>query len=301
MTKFALPALILIVFGLFYVSLPQTPYEPVEVADAPAAPAAPPAQASSTVTEPAKESAKEAARDDRQQQLATAIDGIRAELKRLSDDASATNDKIAQAAALRSDVESSKSDIDNTAQFFRDQIGALRADQAKALNDAREAGDKAAQALRQEIAASQGKLADQLGETLKANAARAEALTQRVDTMRKDVDAIKKSLDESRDAAFNVSPGLALVVALAALVLGPFVARQLTANQLAAARQQAQADAVERTRRDQANIVNNPPLAPTAAEPPHEDRPHHDAAATADPASAPHHDDNPPPQDREKA
>ncbi len=297
MTKFALPALILIIFGLFYTAVPQTPYEPVDVADEPAAPA--PARPS--VTEAPKEIVKEPVKDDRQQQLAAAIDGIRAELKRLSDDASATNDKIAQAAALRSDVESSKSSIDSAAQYVRDQIGALRADQTKALNDAREAGDRASQALRQEIAASQGKLADQFGEKLKATTSRAEALTQRVDAMRKDVDEIKKGLDESREAAFNVSPGLALVVALAALVLGPFVARQLTANQLAAARHQAQADAAERTRREQASTATTAPLAPTVAEPPHEDLRSHDAVTTSDEAGVLQHDDNPSPQDREKA
>ena len=306
MTKFALPALVLIIFGLFYFFVPQTPYEPVEVADAPAAPA----QVSPTVAEPAKEPAKETAKepareppkDDRQPQLTTAIDSIRAELKRLSDDAKATNDKIAQATALRSDVENSKSSIDNTAQVLRDQIATLRADQTKALNDAREAGDKTAQALRQEVTAAQGKLADQLGETLKTNTARAEALSQRVDAMRKDVDDIKKNVEESRDSAFNVSPGLALVVALAALVLGPFLARQLTANQLAAARQQAEADAAERARRDRANAVTNPPLAPSsAAGPPHEDLPHsHDVPPTGE-AEASHHDgDQPTSQDREK-
>ncbi len=300
MTKFALPALVLIIFGLFYFFVPRTPYEPVEVADAPAAPA----QVILPVSEPAKEKepTAEPARDDRQQQIATAIDGIRAELKRLSDDARATNDKVAQATALRSDVENSKSSIDNAAQFVRDQIGAMRADQTKALNDAREAGDKAAQALRQEITASQGKLADQLGETLKANTARAEALSQRVDAMRKDVDDIRKTIDESRDAAFNVSPGLALVVALAALLLGPFVARQLTANQLAAARQQAEADAAERIRRNHAVTETNPPLAPSSVASPHEDTPHHsDVVATTDEAPASHHDDAPPTsQDREK-
>lgn len=302
MTKFALPALVLIIFGLFYFAAPQTPYEPVEVADAPAAPA----QVSPTVTEPAKETAKEIAKepakDDRQQQLATAIDGIRAELKRLSDDAKASNDKIAQATALRSDVESFKSSIDNAQQFVRDQVGSLRADQTKALNDAKEAGDKAAQALRQEVTAAQGKLADQLGETLKANTARAEALSQRVDAMKKDVDDIKKNSEESRDAAFNVSPGLALIVALAALVLGPLVARQLTANQLAAARQQAEADAAEGARRNQASTVTNPPLAPSsAAEPPHEDLPHNRDVPPTGEAEASHHDgDQPTSQDREK-
>jgi hypothetical protein len=302
-TKFALPALVLIIFGLFYFSVPpQTPDEPVDAA----APLAAPAQDNRAVAEPAKETVKETAkepvRDDRQQQLATAVDSIRAELKRLSDDAKASNEKIAQATALRSDVENSKSSIDSAAQFVRDQIGALRADQTKALNDAREAGDKAAQTLRQEVAASQGKLADQLGETLKANTARAEALAQRVDAMKKDVDDIKKNLDESRESAFNISPGLAIIVALAALVFGPLVARQLTANQLAAARQQAEADAVAAARRNRVDTVANPPLAPSHATPPHEDPPHHrNDAATTDEASASHHDDDQPTaQDREK-
>lgn len=308
-SKFALPALVLIIFGLFYFAAPQTPYEPVEVADVPAAPA----PISPTVTEPAKEPAqvaakepvRETARDDRQQQLPGAIDGIRAELKRLSDEAKATNDKLAQATALRSDVENSKSSIDNAQQFIRDQIGALRADQTKALNETREAGDKAAQTLRQEVAASQAKLADQLGETLKANTARAEALAQRVDAMRKDVDDIKKSIDESRESAFNVSPGLAIIVALAALVLGPLVARQLTANQLAAARQQAEAEAAAAAtaaRRNRVDTEMNPPLAPSSVTPPHEEPPHRDDTATTHEASALHHDGDPPTsQDREKA
>lgn len=309
MTKFALPALVLIIFGLFYFSIPpQTPDEPVDVA----APLASPAQDNRAVTEPAKETARETVketvketanepvRDDRQQQSAAALDSIRAELKRLSDDAKATNEKIAQATALRSDVESSKSSIDSAAQSVRDQIGALRADQTKALNDAREAGDKAAQTLRQEVAASQGKLADQLGETLKANTARAEALAQRVDAMKKDVDDIKKNLEESRDS-FNVSPGLAIVVALAALVFGPLLARQLTANQLAAAKQQAEADAAAAARRNRVDTEMNSPLAPSSAAPPHEDPPHRSEAETIDEASASHQDDDQPtPQDREK-
>lgn len=302
MTKFGLPALVLIIFGLFYFSVPpQTPDEPVDVA----APLASPAQDNRAVAEPAKEAVKETAkepvRDDRQQQSAAALDSIRAELKRLSDDAKATNEKIAQATALRSDVESSKSSIDSAAQFVRDQIGALRADQTKALNDAREAGDKAAQTLRQEVAASQGKLADQLGETLKANTARAEALAQRVDAMKKDVDDIKKTLDESRESAFNVSPGLAIIVALAALVFGPLLARQLTANQLAAAKQQAEADAAAAARRNRVDTETNPPLAPSSAAPPHEDPPHRSEPEIIDEASASHRDDDQPtPQDREK-
>lgn len=302
MTKFGLPALVLIIFGLFYFSVPpQTPDEPVDVA----APLASPAQDNRAVAEPAKEAVKETAkepvRDDRQQQSAAALESIRAELKRLSDDAKATNEKIAQATALRSDVESSKSSIDSAAQFVRDQIGALRADQTKALNDAREAGDKAAQTLRQEVAASQGKLADQLGETLKANTARAEALAQRVDAMKKDVDDIKKTLDESRESAFNVSPGLAIIVALAALVFGPLLARQLTANQLAAAKQQAEADAAAAARRNRVDTETNPPLAPSSAAPPHEDPPHRSEPETIDEASASHRDDDQPtPQDREK-
>lgn len=302
MTKFGLPALVLIIFGLFYFSVPpQTPDEPVDVA----APLASPAQDNRAVAEPAKEAVKETAkepvRDDRQQQSAAALESIRAELKRLSDDAKATNEKIAQATALRSDVESSKSSIDSAAQFVRDQIGALRADQTKALNDAREAGDKAAQTLRQEVAASQGKLADQLGETLKANTARAEALAQRVDAMKKDVDDIKKTLDESRESAFNVSPGLAIIVALAALVFGPLLARQLTANQLAAAKQQAEADAAAAARRNRVDTETNPPLAPSSAAPPHEDPPHRSEPEIIDEASASHRDDDQPtPQDREK-
>ena len=288
MTKFALPALILVIFGLFYLSVTPQPSD------------APPDVAAPRVEPPPNNlAAVETARDDREQQLSKTIEGIRAELKRLSDDAKANSDKIAQAATLRSDLQDSKSSIDSAAQGVRDQIDTLRSDQIKALTDAREATDKAAQALRQEVAASQAKLVDQVGETLKASAARSEALVQRVDAMKKDIDDVKKSMDEEQQGVFNISPGLALIVALASLVLGPFVARQLTANQLAAARKQAAADAAAAKHSESRKTEVEPPLAPSsAAEPAQEALPLHEAPPHGEEASS-HHDDNTA-RDREK-
>jgi len=44
---------------------------------------------------------------------------------------------------------------------------------------------------------------------------------------------VKKNLDEERQNASSISPSIALFAALAALILGPFVAYQFTSNQLA--------------------------------------------------------------------
>ena len=152
MTKFALPALALLIFGLFYFSITsQPPDEPSDVA-APREEATQQPVAEKTV----------AAEPDRAQQLTKTIDSISAELKRLSDDTKANSDKIAQAAALRADLQDSKSSSDKTTQSMVEQIDALRSDQAKVLQDAKESNDKAAQALRQEFAASQAKLVAQV-------------------------------------------------------------------------------------------------------------------------------------------
>lgn len=281
MTKFALPALTLLIFGLFYFSVTSQP------PDAPAELAGPRAELAQNLADAEK------AEQDRVQELAKTIDSVRAELTRLSEDAKANSDKIAQTAALRSDLQDSKSSSDKTAQSMVDQIDALRSDQAKFLQDAKETHDKAAQALRQEVEASQAKLLAQVGDTLKVNTARSEALTQRVDAMKKDIDDVKKNVDEDRQNISNISPGLALVVALAALVLGPFVARQFTANQIAAAKKQAAAEAAAAARSQPAKAAEtDPPLAPSAAaELPRDDILQHEAPPLGEEAR-PHHDAN---------
>ena len=282
MTKFALPVLTLLIFGLFYFSVTSQP------PDAPAEPAGPRAELPQNLANAEK------AEQDRVQELAKTIDGVRAELKRLSDDAKANSDKIAQTAALRSDLQDSKSSSDKTVQSMADQIDKLRSDQVKFLQDAKESNDKAAQALRQEFVASQAKLVAQVGDTLKASTARSEALAQRVDAMKKDIDDVKKNIDEDRQNVSNISPVLALFVALAALVLGPFVARQLTANQLAVAKKQAEAEAATAERSHAAKTrETEPPLAPAAAaELPHHDSLQHEAPPLGEEAS-PHHDADP--------
>ena len=254
MTKFALPALILLIFALFSFSLTsQSPDAPADLDDTRA-----------ELTQKLADAEK--AKQDREQEFANTIDSVRAELKRLSDDVKANSDKIAQTVTVRSDLQDSKSSSDKTVQSVLDQIDALRSDQVKFLQDVKETGDKAAQALRQEVAASQAKLVAQVGDTLKANTARSEALAQRVDAMKKDIDDVKKNLDEDRQNISNISPGLALVVALAALVLGPFVARQFTANQLAAAKKQAAAEAAAAAQPQAAKTAEpEPPLAPPRA------------------------------------
>lgn len=267
MTKFALPALVLLIFGLFYFSVTSPPPDaPSELAD-------------SRAEQTAKVADAEVVMPDGDQQAAKTIDSLRAELKRLSDDVKANNDKIAQAAALRSDLQDSKSNSDKTAQIMADQIEALRSDQAKFLQTAKATNDQAAKALQEEVAASQAKLLAQVGDTLKANTARSEALAQRVEAMKKDIDDVKKSLDEDKQNTSNLSPGLALFVALAALLLGPFVAYQFTANQLAAAKKQAAAEAAAAAQLQTAKTAKmEPPLAPlAAAEPPQEDSPRHEA------------------------
>jgi len=278
-TKFALPALVLLVFALFYASVtsPPPPDEP-EIA-------APPAAAAPKSPEVAEAKPAPVPVQVREPRPADAVDGVRAELKtlsddlkRLSDETRANSEKIAQAAALRSDLQASQSSNDKTAQTIADQVDALRSDQARLIQSAREAGDKAAQDLRQEIATSQAGLAAQLGDASKATAARAEALSQRVDAVRKDLDEVKKTFAEDKQNTSNISPGLALVVALAALVLGPLVARQLTANQLAAAKRQADAEAQSRRA---ARAADDPPLAPSvAADPQQEPLRDHDAPST---------------------
>lgn len=273
MTKFALPALVFLVFALFYASVTSPPDEE-EVT----APPVQQAQKPPTVAE---------ASPVREPRPAEAVDGVRAELKalsdglkRLSDDTKANSDKIAQAATLRSDLQDSRSSNDKAAQTMTDQVDALRSDQAKFMQAAKEASDRTAQDLRKEIADSQARLAAQFSETMKAGTARSETLAQRVDAIRKDVDDIKKTIADDRQNASNISPGLALVVALAALVLGPFVARQLTANQIAAARKQAEAEAA--VARAAKAPEAEPPLAPSVAADLHQETLHrHDTSPSS--------------------
>lgn len=299
MTKFALPALVLLVFALFYASVtsPPPPDEP-EISAPPVAAAPKPPEVVEAKPSPVPVQVREP-------RAAEAVDGVRAELKTLSDDLKRLSDetrtnseKIAQAAALRSDLQASQSNNDKTAQTIADQVDALRSDQARLIQSAREAGDKAAQDLRQEIATSQAGLAAQLGDASKATAARAEALSQRVEAVRKDLDEVKKTFAEDKQNTSNISPGLALVVALAALVLGPLVARQLTANQLAAAKRQADAEA--QSRRAAKAAEDDPPLAPSVAADPHQEPLRDHGASSTDgqvvPGSETHphrHDTNP--------
>jgi uncharacterized phage infection (PIP) family protein YhgE len=284
-TKFALPALTLIIFGLFYFSVTsQPPDTPSDIAGQREEVTQQPAVTVAAKTEP-----------DRVQQLARTVDNVSAELKRLSDETKTNSDKIAQAAALRSDLQDSKSSNDRTAQSLAQQVDALRSDQVKFLQETKDSNDKAAQALRQEFAASQARLVAEVGDTLKANTARSEALAQRVDAMKKEIDDVRKNIEEDRQNVSNISPGLALVVALAALALGPFLTRQLTLNQLAAARKEAEAKAAATQRSQAARTTQaEPPLAPSAAaELPHHDSPQHEAPPLGEDVR-PQHEVDPP-------
>ena len=223
MTKIALLALVLIIFRLFFFSVTSAPDEAPDIA---AAPSAEPIQQRADTAE---------VKQEREHPPAKAVEAIRAELKHLPDYAKANGDKIAQAVTPRPDSQVSKPSSDKPEQPFSYQINALRANQVQLQKYASEASDKAAQALRQDAAASQARLAYQICDTLKANGARIEALAQRVDALKQDIDGVKKGLEEDWQNASYISPGLALVMALAALVLGPLVSRQFTANHLAAA------------------------------------------------------------------
>jgi len=280
-TKFAFPALVFLVFALFYTSVtnPPPPDEP-ELAEPPA-PVTQTVPSSQAVPATPKLPDVAETRPARESRPAEAVDGVRTELKtlsdelkRLSEESKANSDKIAQAATLRSDLQDSKSSNDKTAQTMVEQVDALRSDQTRFMQAAKEANDRTVQELRQEITSSQGRLAAQFGETIKANTARSEALSQRVDAMRKDLDEVKKTFADERQNESNISPGLALVVALAALVLGPFVARQVTANQIAAARKRDEAERSAAARSERVT-ANEPPLAPSVAPAPQQEAPHH--------------------------
>jgi hypothetical protein len=288
MTKYVLP-LLLVVCIIPVFSFPAAP-QSNDVSPDPAA-----LRAELTL----KLADAEKAAQDREQQLVKTIDSVRATLQRLSDDTKANSDKIAQTVMLRSDllklIQDFKSSSDKAGQIMLDQIDALRSDQIKFLKDATETGDKAVQALRQEVVASQAKLVAQVSDTLKANTAASEALAQRVDAAKKDIDEVKKNFDEDQENRSSISPGLALLVALAALVLGPFAGYRFAANQPAAAKQQA-AEAAEAAEAVQPRAAKTaaagPLLAPPAEPEPQEDTfLHHEAPPLGEEAS-PRHDAN---------
>jgi hypothetical protein len=273
MTKFALPALVLCVLALFSFSVASQSND------------VPPDLGALRAELTQKLADAEKSKQDREQQFVKTIDSVRDELKHLSDDAKANSDKIAQTVMLRSEllklIQDSKSSSDKATQIMLDQIDALRSDQLKFLKEAKETGDRTTQSLRQEVAASQAKLVAQVGDTLKANTATSEALAQRVDAMQKAIDDVKKNFEGDRQDISNISPGFALFAALAALLLGPFVAYQFTANQLAAAKRQAAAEAAAAAQPQTAKTTEaEPPLAPpSAAEQQHEAFLHSEAPA----------------------
>jgi hypothetical protein len=252
-TKFALPALTLCILALFTFSVAS------QSNDAPPDPAALRAELTQKLADADK------ARQDGEQQLVKTIDSVRAELQQLSNDVKTNSDKVAPTVTLRSDllklIQDSKSSSDKTSQIMLDQIDALRSDQVKFLKDAKETDDKAAQSLRDEVAASQAELVAKVGDTFKTSTANYEALAQRVDALKKDIDDVKKNSDQDGLSTSNISPGFALFAALAALVFGPFLAYQLTTNQLEGAKRQAATEAAaQRQATDTAN--EEPSLAP---------------------------------------
>jgi membrane-associated HD superfamily phosphohydrolase len=228
-SKFALPALVLGILALFsYLVASQS-------SDAPAGPLAVQSEPSKNVSDPAK--------PEQQEQTSgtgTNVQSADSALERLSQDTKTNSDTIA---TLRSDllkqIEDLKSSNDKAAQGMLGQINALRSEQAKVLEDGKETENKATQGMRAEIAATQTKLAAQADSIQKASTNRLDALGQRVDALGKDFDDVKHAFEEDQRNMPSVSPGAALVVALAALIVGPFLAYQFMANQLAGLRQPA--------------------------------------------------------------
>jgi len=177
--------------------------------------------------------------------------------QRLSEDAKANREKFAQSIMLRSDVlklvQDAKASNEKTAQIMLDQIDALRSDQVKFVNDTTTKVER-----------------------LKAETARS-------------VDGVKRDLDELRQSISDIPPGLAVIIALVALVLGPLAARQLTANQLANARAQAIAEAAAPAGPDADEPAGVPiPQAPPAAPPPHQTVNHYNVPAHDERARADH-------------
>jgi VIT1/CCC1 family predicted Fe2+/Mn2+ transporter len=229
-SKYVVPALIFCIFALFAYSITS------ESNDAQSEQTEPRAEQ----IQPPVESVK--AEQSRERSPADTIDGFRGDLERLSSDVKANSDKIAQLASLRSEllnlIQESKSNRDDAAHITDEEVNALR---AAVLKEAKETNDKAAQALRDEVSGTQAKLAAQIDDMLKANTTRSDALVQRADAMKKDIDDLKKNFAEDRENTSSISPGIALLVALVALVLGPYLAYQLAVNQFAGIRQQAAA------------------------------------------------------------
>jgi len=197
------------------------------------------------------------AKPDNEQPLTKTMDSVFAELQRLSEDAKANREKFAQSIMLRSDVlklvQDAKASNEKTAQIMLDQIDALRSDQVKFVNDTTTKVER-----------------------LKAETARS-------------VDGVKRDLDELRQSISDIPPGLAVIIALVALVLGPLAARQLTANQLANARAQAIAEAAAPAGPDADEPAGVPiPQAPPAAPPPHQTVNHYNVPAHDERARADH-------------
>jgi small-conductance mechanosensitive channel len=250
--KYASPVLILCIFALFAYSIASQSDD-----------------ALSEQTEPRAEQTQPPAEPARVEQKAETssadpVDRVRGELERLSSDVKANSDKISQIASLRTEllnlVQDSKSNRDEAAHVT-DQMSTLRAD---ILKQAKEEDGKAAQALRDEVSATQTKLAAQIDDVLKTNTSRSDALSQRADAMKKDIDDLKRSFDEDRQNTSSISPGAALVVAILALVLGPYLAYQLAANKLESVRRQAMA-----TQPAKSTEAERPTAASIAVEPEH--------------------------------
>jgi hypothetical protein len=251
--KYASPVLILCIFALFAYSIAS------QSDDVLSEPTEPRAEQTQPPVEPAKVEQKT------ETSSADTIDHVRDELERLSSDVKANSDKIGQIASLRSEllnlIQDSKSNRDEAAHVTLDQMSTLRAD---VLKQAKEADGKAAQALRDEVSATQTKLAAQIDDVLKTNTSRSDALSQRADAMKKDIDDLKRNFDEDRQNTSNISPGAALAVAILALVLGPYLAYQLAANKLESARRQAMA-----TQPAKSTEAERPTAASTAVESEH--------------------------------
>jgi hypothetical protein len=224
-TKFAFPAVILCILGLFAYSVTSlqnnSESDAIESSAQPSQEAAPVAKADQSRDQPA----------------ASPVAAAAAEPQRPADDVKVSNDKIVETAALRAEllrlIQDVKSNSDKVAKSTTDQLDALRSDQAKLLKQARDDGDKSTLGLREEVSASQGKLVSQLDEINKSAAARFDAMTQRLDAMKKDLDDAKKSFEEERQNNSTITPTAALFIALATLLLAPFIAYQFTSNQLA--------------------------------------------------------------------
>lgn len=275
MTKFAL--LIVCILALFsYAVTSQSNDSPSELIEQ----GAQPSQKLAEADKPEQ---------NREQIPAKTVDNVSTESQRSSEDAKANSEKIADTTALRSDllkmIQDVKVNSEKAAQSMLDQINALRTDQLKSLKDAKEAGDKATQALRDEVLASQTKLVAQVDDMLKAASARSEATVQRVDAMKKDFDDLKRSVDEERQSTSVISPNVAFFAALAALILGPFLAYQFTSNQLARFEQQPSAAAQPRA--GNAAEKEPPPVAHAAADARDETVLHHEAPALGE-AANPH-------------